>query len=95
MSPYACIRVCNQREAAPAGAVVPKTSLLFKDHASSVGEGDVCGCKGRADGVLVASSVHKDSIHQLSDAGSGRWVRGLDRSASPDLSGVCERGIGG
>lgn len=89
VSPYASIHMCNQREVAPAGAAVPKTTLLFKDHASSAGEGEVCGGEGRADGVLVASSAHKDSIHQLSDAGSGRWVRGLDRSASPDLSGFC------
>lgn len=39
--------------------------------------------------MLLASSAHKDSIHQLSDAVWGRWLRGLDRSASPDLSGVC------
>lgn len=67
------VYVCNQREVAPAGAVVSETSLLFKVHASSAEGGEVCGCKGRADSVLVASSSHKDSIHQFGDAG---WVGG-------------------
>lgn len=45
------------------------------------------------DGVMVASSAHKDSIHQASGAGWVGCVQGFDRGAARVKWGlwVCER----
>lgn len=88
------VYVCNQREVAPAGAVVSETSLLFKVHASSAEGGRCVGVRVERIVCWWLPLLTRTAFINL--VMQGGW--GGSRSDSPDLGGVCgvcERAIGG
>lgn len=84
-----CVCVCNQRDVAPAGAVVTKLRFYLRIMQATPcrAEERCVRVKGCVCGASVASSAHKGGIHQVGGAG---WLEGLT-GVLPDLSGDCGR----